>query len=154
MMTLSDMDLTEEEKKVVRSRFLGVEDEHNPKFAKERYTVFFSDDVGLDPISLRGQVPCKGDRMSFRSFSVKDSLPAYNHDQELRSWYVKEVYWNYTVQSTKKDQLLRDHTVTAEVHVDFYRWQYRKQQFLIKFWYVPKRKLKDCWKKVKNYFKR
>lgn len=63
--------------------------------------------------------------------------------------HVKYVHWSCTVQSTLKDQLLRDHEMVAEVKVDYSRWEYYKSLFLEKFWYAPKRKLKEFVQELK-----
>ena len=153
-MNLAEMNLSEDEKALLRKRW-GM-DENEEKVINEtpRYTVFFPEDKDgnkmYGEINLRGQVPSVGDRISFRNMGYRDALPEYNHQADCRQWHVKQVYWCVNVQTSAKDQLLHDHTVRADVIVDFDRWGYWWQELMIKFYYSPKRKIKDYFRKKKK----
>jgi len=156
MGVLDGIELNEHEKTLLRKRwcvgeFEGKEKEPNG----QRYTVFFpSDKDGLrefEPLSLVGQVPSEGDRISFRGMSFNED-PGYEHKKNYRSWYVKKVWWSVTVQTNKKDQLLYDHIARAEVHVDYSRWVEFVWKLKMKFYYDPKRAILNkirSWKKKK-----
>ena len=149
-MNLAEMNLNDHEKAILRKRWGltadGKPDNAEPKYKGQSYTVFFPyNKEGLrefEPISLSGQVPSVGDRVSFNSLTRINNEPGFDHVNDYRQWYVKQVYWSYTVQSTKKDQLLHDHIVRAEVMVDYNRWGYWWHELMLKYYYWPKNNIK------------
>lgn len=138
------IDLNDHEKAILRKRW-GVDGEEAAEKAG-RYIIFFptnKDETHMfGDITLYGQVPSIGDKISFKNMAYKDALPAYNHAHTFYQWYVKDVYWSVNVQTSEKDQLLFDHTVSAQVMVDYYRWTYWWWNFRLKYYYDPKRAIK------------
>jgi hypothetical protein len=156
-MNLAKMNLNEHEKAILRKRWGlnadGTTNDSEPEYKGQSYTIFFpykQESREFEPITVKGQVPSIGDRMTFRSLT-HINMPGFDHKNDFRKWYVKEVYWSYNVQSTPKDQLLYDHTCRADVIVDYNRWGYWWWNLKLKYYYDPKNKLKQWFR---NKFKK
>lgn len=153
---LYDFDLSQREKSILRKR-LGftengeIQDSQVSQFPSYyiHFPAYVEDMAGndLQPISVKGLVPSKGDRIYFSSFMKTNIVPGYDHSYDFRKWYVKKVVWSVTVQTTKKEQLLYDNIFHVEVIVDYYRWSHWFWELKLKYYHDPLNKLKNYFRK-------
>jgi hypothetical protein len=101
--------MTEEERDQAR-RILN---EEPPAYRGTEITFYFPPRQKLEPFSLVGDVPRKGDIVYIRNWSLRAEK---NKDFRFNSrWKVKEVHWSVTTAGTLKEQLTMRPSQRAEV---------------------------------------
>ena len=119
-MTDAISEMTEEEKAIIRKRM----NEEDKPYTGFKITVFFPDKEELDPITITGEVPKKGDIIYIGNWLVK-SLNIKDEDKgrdftRRRKWVVTNVYYSIRTGLSLKENLLYDNVYKAEVNVKQY----------------------------------
>jgi len=147
-MSIGDFDWTDEEKKKIKDLIYDETPKHQTLLH-----IHFPEELGLDTIFVRGDVPSKGQKMYIRCLA--EPLPRDVKDQRLhygrfRYYIVKSVSFSIYTPKDDRESYLYPPQYAAEVILKPARFRF--QNFLRKIGFYRARYL--IWSRIKDFFSR